>query len=144
MGRSTKVGSTKGGKDKAGKGTSLLGKRCTPLPKLLEKAQKVFNTWIRKRDSGEPCISCGSFNGNQAGHYFPVKGYSVLRYDEVNVNLQCAACNMYKHGNPQEYRKGLVRKYGEDVVKELEERSSVRVFKWDREQLEQIINKYNV
>jgi hypothetical protein len=104
----------------------------------------VFNKYVRSRDYGEPCISCGSFNGNQAGHYFPVKGYSVLRYDEVNVNIQCAGCNMYKHGNPQEYRKGLVRKYGEQVVKDLEERSSVRVFKWDREQLEEIINKYKV
>jgi hypothetical protein len=116
--------------------------KSVPLPKLLEKAQKLFNTWIRKRDDGQPCISCNTI-GNQAGHYFPVKGYSVVRYDEINTNIQCAGCNLYKHGNPQQYRIGLVRKYGEDVVKDLEERAQRRVYKWTREELEEIIKKYS-
>ncbi len=116
--------------------------KSVPLPKLLEKAQKVFNSWIRNRDEGQLCISCNNL-GNQAGHYFPVKGYSIVRYDEINVNIQCAGCNLYKHGNPQQYRIGLVRKYGEDVVKDLEERAQRRVYKWTRDELEEIIKKYS-
>jgi hypothetical protein len=110
---------------------------------LKEKAQKVFNFWIRRRDQGEPCISCGSYNGNQAGHYFPVKGFSIVRYDEINVNLQCAGCNCYQHGNPQQYRIGLVKKYGEDAVKALENRAERKPYKWTRDELEQIIKKYS-
>ena len=115
----------------------------TPLPKLLEKTQKVVNAYVRKRDEGLPCISCGSTNANQAGHYFPVKGHSALRFNEWNINLQCASCNMYKHGNQAMYRIGLVEKIGEKAVKELEfEAVNNRVKKWTRTELEEIIDKY--
>ena len=33
--------------------------KLTPLPKLLQKAQKVFNAHIRERDENLGCISCG-------------------------------------------------------------------------------------
>jgi hypothetical protein len=114
-----------------------------PLPKLLEQTQKVFNAYIRNRDQGKPCISCGSNQGNQAGHYFPVKGFSVLRFNEYNVNLQCAACNMYKHGNQAMYRIGLVQRIGEDQVVNLERIAvNERVKKWTRPELFEIINTY--
>ena len=114
----------------------------TPLPKLLKKAQDVFNAWVRERDQNRPCISCGKI-GNQAGHYFPVKGFSGLRYNEDNVNLQCAYCNCYQHGNQAMYRIGLVNRIGEKRVKALEEKAiSERVYKWSREELNEIIVKY--
>ena len=31
------------------------------LPKLIQKAQKVFNAWIRERDSKEGYFTCISF-----------------------------------------------------------------------------------
>ena len=116
-------------------------KKNQSLPKLLKKAQEVFNAYIRQRDNGEKCISCNN-PGNQAGHYFPVKGFSALRYDEHNVNLQCAACNCYKHGNQAMYRIGLVKKIGEQAVKELEEKAQNKVHKWSRTDLEWIIINY--
>ena len=115
-----------------------------PLPKLIKKAQDVFNTWVRNRDEGRPCISCGK-QGNQAGHYFPVKGFSGLRFDEKNVNLQCAYCNCYQHGNQAMYRIGLVNRIGEAKVKELEQKAlDDRVKKWSREELNEIILKYKL
>ena len=113
-----------------------------PLPKLLEKTQKVVNAYIRKRDEGLPCISCGGI-GNQAGHYFTVKGYSALRFNEWNIHLQCAGCNMYKHGNQAMYRIGLVERIGENAVKELEfEAVNNRVKKWTRTELNDLIDRY--
>jgi hypothetical protein len=114
-----------------------------PLPKLLEQTQKVFNAYIRNRDQGQSCISCGSNQANQAGHYFPVKGFSVLRFNEYNVNLQCAACNMYKHGNQAMYRIGLVQRIGEEQVVNLERIAvNERVKKWTRTELYELINTY--
>ncbi len=114
-----------------------------PLPKLLEKTQKVVNSYIRRRDEGLPCISCGSYNGNQAGHYFTVKGYSALRFNEWNIWLQCAGCNMFKHGNQAMYRIGLVERIGEKAVKELEyEAVHNRVKKWSRTELNELIERY--
>ena len=43
------------------KSTKKVTKKVTKdsLPKMLEKTQRVFNSYIRSRDSGLPCISCG-------------------------------------------------------------------------------------
>jgi hypothetical protein len=113
------------------------------IPKLTAKAQKVFNAYIRQRDEGLPCISCGSYNGNQAGHYFSVKGFSALRFNEWNIHLQCAGCNMYKHGNQAMYRIGLVERIGEKAVKELEQEAvHNRIKKWQRTELNEIIERY--
>jgi len=117
--------------------------KAKPLPKLIKDTQQVFNKYIRTRDQGLVCISCGKDNANQAGHYFPVKGFSALRFHEWNVNLQCAGCNMYLHGNMGLYRVGLVSKIGESAVKELEAIAiGQRIKKWDRAELEELINKY--
>ena len=115
----------------------------TPLPKLLEKTQKVVNAYIRKRDEGLNCISCGSPNANQAGHWISVRQCSALRFNEWNIHLQCAGCNLYKHGNQAMYRIGLVNKIGEPAVKGLETiATNLKVYKWQRNELEELIKKY--
>jgi hypothetical protein len=120
-----------------------VGKKLKSIPKLLKDAQQVFNKYIRKRDEGLVCISCGSDKANQAGHWISVKQSSTLRFNEWNVNLQCAACNLYLHGNQVMYRVGLVQKIGERAVAELESMYiNNRIKKWTREELEDIINKY--
>jgi len=119
-------------------------KKLTPLPKLLKKAQVVFNAYIRERDRELGCISC---NGKveQAGHYFSQGKHSALRFDELNVNGQCIRCNMYLSGNLINYRYGLVERFGDDKIKELEQ---VGIFnkskKWSRAELEEIIDKFKI
>jgi hypothetical protein len=117
-------------------------KKLIPISKLLKKAEKVFNAYIRKRDLGLQCISCQNA-GTQAGHYFPVR-YSGVRFSEFNVNLQDAYCNCYAYGNQAMYRIGLVKKYGEKAVKELEEEAiQTQYKKWTRDELLEIIKKYS-
>ena len=118
-------------------------KKLIPIPKLLKKAERVFNAYIRQRDSGLQCISCTN-EGNQAGHYFPVR-YSGVRFNELNVNLQDSYCNCYAYGNQAMYRIGLVKKYGEQAVKELEEEAvRTQYKKWTRTELDLIIQKYKL
>ena len=118
-------------------------KKRESLPKLLEAAQRVFNKYIRNRDEGLPCISCGGENANQAGHYFPVKGFSYLRFHEWNVNRQCPGCNMWLHGNQAMYRIGLVKKIGEKAVMELEALAiNNRVYKFSITEVKEIIKTY--
>ena len=114
-----------------------------PLPKLIKKAEKVFNAWIRQRDEGKNCITCNK-PGDQAGHYWPVR-YSGVRFNEMNVHIQESGCNKWKHGDQLRYRIKLVEMYGEDKVKELDELAIRTQFKkWDREELENIIKKYSL
>lgn len=111
-----------------------------PLPKLLKKAQIVFNSWIRKRDVDNGCISCGK-PIDHAGHYFSQGHHSALRFNEMNVNGQCLRCNNYLHGNLINYRAGLIKKYGEQKVMLLEI-SVNKIKKWSRVELLAIIQIY--
>jgi hypothetical protein len=116
-------------------------KKVTPLPKLLAKAQAVFNSFIRERDKDAGCITCGK-QGDQAGHYWPVK-YSGVRFDEINVNIQETYCNKWCYGNQALYRMKLVERYGEEKIKELDERAvRTQKLKWCRYELEQLIETY--
>jgi hypothetical protein len=116
--------------------------KTTPLPKLLKKAQSVFNSYIRKRDEHLPCISCGQHKENyDAGHYVPVKNGSFLRFHEWNTHKECKFCNGFDEFHLIGYRKNLINKIGEDAVRWLEENRHT-VKKWGREELESIIQKY--
>lgn len=84
--------------------------------------QKVFNTYIRKRDEGKPCISCGTTAKVQydAGHYRSVGAHPELRFNELNVHRQCRKCNSYWGGNLIDYRINLVKLIGLEKVEWLE------------------------
>lgn len=113
-----------------------------PLPKLLKRAQEVFNRWIRERDKDLGCISCGG-KVEQAGHYFSQGHYGSVRYSEINTNGQCIRCNMYLSGNLIKYRQGLVKRYGIEKVEQLELNADLhKAWKWSRIELEEIIKKY--
>ena len=88
----------------------------------LKDAQTAFNRWIRARDHGKPCISCGRFHGgqNHAGHYQSIGAHPELRFDENNCHLQCQPCNTQLSGNLIEYRKGLIDRRGVEIVEWLE------------------------
>lgn len=89
----------------------------------VKDAQAAFNAWIRERDKGQPCISCGTTANVQycAGHYRTTAAAPELRFHPLNVHLQCNRnCNMGKSGNIVEYRKRLVEKIGADMVEWLE------------------------
>lgn len=95
--------------------------------KRRKAAVRAFNRFIRLRDRGNPCISCGkpsigdAAGKFDAGHYIPAGNCTALRFDERNVNLQCHwNCNIQQSGNRTEYRKGLIEKYGQEVVDFLE------------------------
>jgi len=114
------------------------------IRQLLGMATRRFNKFIRERDKEDGCISCGGSVEN-AGHYYESGQHPELRYDEENVNGQCIKCNKWNSGNLIEYRKGLVRKIGEDGVKRLD---SIEAYwkryqwHWNRFDLIEIIEKY--
>lgn len=88
----------------------------------LKDAQTVFNKFIRLRDEGIACISCGRNSGAKmnAGHYLSVGAHPELRFNEFNVHLQCEHCNSYKSGNQAQYRPRLIEKIGLQQVEMLE------------------------
>lgn len=95
------------------------------MANLKAKLDSVFSEYIRLRDSSDGygrCISCGKlvyWREADAGHFVNRKHMS-LRYDEKNVNLQCRSCNRFDEGNMIGYQRGLVAKYGNDVINYLD------------------------
>lgn len=88
----------------------------------LKEAQIIFNRYIRLRDAGQSCISCGRRSGCKvnAGHYLSVGSHPHLRFNEDNCHLQCEYCNTYKSGNQLAYRPRLIAKIGLEKVEKLE------------------------
>jgi hypothetical protein len=88
----------------------------------MKEAQTAFNAWIRERDVGLPCVSCGRHHNGQwhAGHYRTVGGNPELRFEPLNVWRQCAPCNNHKSGDIVNYRLELVKRIGADKVDWLE------------------------
>jgi len=87
----------------------------------LKELQVVFNKWIRLRDKGNTCISCDKVSKKEnAGHYRSVGSSPELRFEPLNVHLQCEYCNTFLHGNLINYRIKLIKKIGLDKVEWLE------------------------
>jgi len=113
------------------------------VAELKKKAQSVFNKWIRKRDKGKPCISCGSGKPEHAGHFYSAGHHNHLRFNEDNCHLQCIRCNYFLSGNLINYRIGLIKKIGIVKVTELDLIAAIkRAHKDDRFSLIEIIEKY--
>lgn len=116
-------------------------KRLKTRSDWLKEAQQSFNKWVRLRDEGLPCISCGSYTGKRnAGHYRSVGACPELRFEPQNVHVQCEKCNSWLSGNAIEYRINLVKKIGLKMVEWLE--SSHAAKKYTVEQLEAIKAEY--
>lgn len=92
---------------------------------LQGRCKILFQRWIRIRDLGNTCISCNTplkdIRDYDAGHYYNAKNYPTLLFNELNVSGQCKFCNDHLSGNLIEYRKGLLKRYGIEVVEQLEE-----------------------
>ena len=95
----------------------------------IKRAQTAFNSFIRERDKGLDCISCGrqpnysehiGGSGIHAGHYRSCGACPELRFEELNVHIQCVHCNIHKSGNAIDYRIGLIKKIGAKKVEWIE------------------------
>jgi len=103
----------------------------------LRKAQPAFNAYIRERDAGLVCISCGRADGEikdnytggkwDCGHFLTIGAHSELRFEELNAHKQCKSCNggsgrftRKNHTVSQEYRERLIQRIGLAKVEWLE------------------------
>jgi len=107
--------------------------------------QKVFNTYIRKRDEGKPCISCGTDLTNKkvhASHYFSVGAYPNLRFNEDNVHSSCDYCNLHLHGNHTEYSLRLPERIGKERLDELTNSRNKTALKITIDEIKELIKVY--
>ncbi len=132
---------------------------------LVKVADDIFSKAVRLRDSEYrpehkgwlgTCITCSKYGliaridedgdlrfvkGWDAGHFIG-RGTKVTRFDEENVNLQCAfACNKMKSGNIEKYKPALDNKYGEGTYRKLEDLAQdTQYYKFSKDELLGIIH----
>lgn len=92
------------------------------------KLDSIFSQFIRMRNADAEgitnCYTCGvrkHYKELQCGHFAP-RQYLSLRYDEINCQTQCYACNMLYNGQPSAFASNLRRDFGPDLVDQIEVR----------------------
>lgn len=112
------------------------------LQDWLKETQTIFNKYIRLRDMGLNCISCGQPpKKKNCGHFYSQGGHSNVRFDEDNCHLQCEHCNTYLSGNLLNYQIGIQKRIGADRLIELQARAHLTK-KWTIEELKDLIKTY--
>jgi hypothetical protein len=117
-------------------------KTSASLAELKKELDRVFSIYIRIRDKGV-CISCGDekyWKYQHCGHYVS-RSYLSLRFDEKNCNVQCISCNIFKKGNMDEYAIALIRKYGKNILEDLNRRKHTST-KFSKQDYERMIALY--
>lgn len=123
------------------------------VKQLKAKLDTVFSIYIRVRDSVESgdgrmgvCITCKNPVGatgqrtGQAGH-FVSRRFNSTRYDEQNVHLQCARCNMWGAGEQYLYSLEVDKLYGAGTAEKLHQKSR-EVKKFTTTELLEMIQTY--
>ena len=129
-------------------------KKKQTVAQLKKKATLYFSKYIRYRDATKkggvyyaPCITCDKWlpiKQMHAGHFQSCR-HNSTRYNDENVNAQCAACNTYNQGEQFKYAKALDLKYGEGTAEKLEKLAQ-EYHKLTVEELNDIISeaKHNI
>lgn len=97
------------------------------LSAVIEYTTTMVHKYVRERDKGKPCISCGRDwdSSFQAGHRFDKKQYNKIRFDLSNIHGQCPKCNQYDAGNYNAYHIRLPKRIGDEAYKKLEKRAEI-------------------
>ena len=111
--------------------------------KLVKKLDNIFSQYIRLSNSVNDiaeCVTCNKkdhWKKMQCGHFQSRKHYST-RWDESNVAVQCAGCNVFRYGEQFKFSLYL----GEKKSKELLDKSRI-ITKFASYELEEMIEHYS-
>ena len=120
----------------------------TQRKKLVDKLDKVFSIYIRRRyakDDIAECFTCGKqdhWKKLQNGHFQSRKHYST-RWNEKNCQVQCSGCNVFRYGEQYKFSKNLDNTYYSGLAEELHIEANKTV-KLDNTDLEMLIEKYEM
>ena len=119
----------------------------TTISKLKKKLDVLFSQYIRRRNADHlgrvKCFTCGvekHWKEQQAGH-FQSRSHHSTRWDEVNVQVQCVKCNMFRQGEQYKFGLYLDDRFGDGTAEELENRAKT-IVKLNRVDYEEAIECY--
>jgi len=114
--------------------------------KIVKKLDSIFSQYIRLKDSENDyatCFTCGKsdhWKKLQNGHFQSRRHYST-RWDEVNCQVQCAGCNVFRQGEQFIFSKNLDLKYGKGTAENLQIQAG-QIIKLSDSELQEMIKDY--
>tara|TARA_R110000851_G_scaffold187470_1_gene337344 strand:+ start:205 stop:600 length:396 start_codon:yes stop_codon:yes gene_type:complete len=114
--------------------------------KLVKKLDAVFSQYIRLKNSVDEiatCFTCGKkdhWKKLQNGHFQSRKHYST-RWDEINCQVQCAGCNVFKYGEQYKFSVNLDAEYGSGTSERLHIKAQ-QIIKLSNFEIEDMIKRY--
>lgn len=114
--------------------------------KLVKKLDTIFSQYIRQKNSIDgiaTCFTCGKkdhWKKLQNGHFQSRRHYST-RWDEINCQVQCAGCNVFKYGEQYVFGNKLDQKFGTGTAKRLHIKAKQMIKLADFE-IEDLIKRY--
>lgn len=140
---------------KTSNGFQHRGKKRLPSVSKLKRVlwDKYLSPYVRLRDSLETtgsseaciCINCGilyAYKEIQAGHFLPAGRYSILRFDEHNINGECQGCN-YGDKFKLRYEANLKRKIGSEAVEGMKLHAELNpIRQWKRNEILDLTETY--
>ena len=114
--------------------------------KLVKKLDTIFSIYIRRKNAVNDiatCFTCGKkdhWKKLQNGHFQSRKHYST-RFDEINCQVQCAGCNVFKYGEQYVFGNKLDIKYGTGTAEKLYLKAK-QIIKLTNPEIEDLILRY--
>lgn len=115
--------------------------------KLVKKADSVFSTFIRLRDSDKkgfvkcPLCWCKVHWKKAQNMHFITRACRFYRYDEDNCHAWCMRCNVILNGNYIEYTRYMQNRYGISAIDQMRVNAK-KIFKLNNAGLQEIIDTY--
>jgi len=111
---------------------------------------KLMSEYIRLRDCLKTtgtltrghCYTCGksfSFKELQAGHVIDGRCGTMI-FDERGLRAQCMGCNVFKHGNKEEFIPKFIEEVGNEIFEELKREKRIPK-NWKQSELETLASE---
>lgn len=114
---------------------------------IVKKLDNAFSEFIRLRYADAhgvtKCFTCGKkdhWKKLQCGHFQSRKHYAT-RWDEVNCQVQCSACNVFRYGEQYIFGINLDKDFGNGTADSLHE-ASRQVVKFSNDDLLEKLEYY--
>lgn len=113
------------------------------LGQKIKALDKVFSEYIRLRDIGKGCITCGAvypWKEMDCGHFVPRASMST-RWDEKNCASQCVQCNRFSAGKADIFGRRIDIRHGSGTAASLSKRKH-EIMKFSEFQLNDKIKEF--
>lgn len=87
---------------------------------LVKEADRVASLYVRERDRGKPCVTCGAkWEENHQNGHFMSRRHLNTRWFQKNTHSQCPKCNLWWSGEQFLHGLAIDRMYWQGTAEQI-------------------------